>query len=172
MSAVLAAAVQRAASISDERTLADLRRDVDEEIDEAVHSRDFRERAIAFRAIGQLRFAQKTEMLRRGLDDDSPACRGSALLSLELLSRTHPGPVNSVRPRLHTLANGDPNGAVRRLAVLCLKNGSATQDTMTLLAHIAEGEEDQEVARAAASGAPRFEAEGRGQVGAGLARSG
>jgi HEAT repeat protein len=88
-------------------------------------------------------------MLRRGLDDDSPACRGSALLSLELLSRTHPGPVNSVRPLLHTLANSDPNGAVRRLAVLCLKNGSATQDTMTLLAHIAEGEEDQEVARAA-----------------------
>jgi len=149
LSAVLAAAVQRAAGITDERTLADLRRDVDEEIDEAVHSPDFRERAIAFRAIGQLRFAQKTEMLRRGLDDGSPACRGSALLSLELLSRTHPGPVNSVRPRLHTLANGDPNGAVRRLAVLCLKNGSATQDTMTLLAHIAEGEEDQEVARAA-----------------------
>ena len=51
---------------------------------------DFRDRAVAFRAIGQFRFRQKTELLRRGLDDDSPAVRGSALLALERLSRDHP----------------------------------------------------------------------------------
>ena len=28
-----------------------------------------------------------TDFLRRGLEDESPACRGSALISLELLSR-------------------------------------------------------------------------------------
>ena len=97
---------------------------------------------MAYRAIGQLRFNQKTELLRRGLEDTSPACRGSALLSLELLSRDHPGLVNSSRSLLHSLANDDPNQAVRRLAVLSLKNGSPTQDTITLLGHLgAEAEE-------------------------------
>ena len=38
-----------------------------------------RARAVAYRAIGQFRFRQKTELLRRGLEDESPACRGSAL---------------------------------------------------------------------------------------------
>ena len=40
---------------------------------------DYRERAVAYRAIGQFRFRQKLELLRRGLDDESPAARGSAL---------------------------------------------------------------------------------------------
>ena len=52
---------------------------------------DFRERAVAYRAIGQFRFRTKKELLRRGLEDESPAVRGSALLSLEKLSRDHPG---------------------------------------------------------------------------------
>ena len=51
---------------------------------------DFRVRAQAYRAIAQFRFRQKTELLRRGLEDDSPACRGSALVALESLSRDHP----------------------------------------------------------------------------------
>ena len=70
------------------------------------------ERAVAYRAIGQFRFRQKTELLRRGLEDESPACRGSALISLELLSRDHPGLVNEVRPLLHELATHDDNQAV------------------------------------------------------------
>jgi HEAT repeat protein len=147
----LAAVAAKAAETTDERALADLRRSVDEDLEAAARSADHQERALAYRAIGQLRFNQKTELLRRGLEDTSPAARGSALLSLELLSRTHPGLVNAARPRLHTLANEDPNGAVRRLAVLSLKNGSAQADTLTLLAHLAEEAEERDLRTAAAS---------------------
>jgi HEAT repeat protein len=115
-----------------------------------ARSTDYRERAVAYRAIGQFRFRQKLELLRRGLEDESPACRGSALISLELLSRDSPGAVNSARPALHSLANSDPNQAVRRLAVFCLKNGSPHRDTITLLEHIAENDEEDRELRAAA----------------------
>jgi HEAT repeat protein len=151
----LAEAAAKAAATSDARALADLRREVDEELEAAVRSGDYRERALAYRAIGQLRFAQKTELLRRGLEDESPACRGSALLSLELLSRDHPGLVNKVRPLLHELANADPNQAVRRLAILCLKNGSPSRDTLTLLEHLAEEEAEERELRAAATSVHR-----------------
>jgi hypothetical protein len=87
-----------------------------DELEAAARSHDYRERAVAYRAIGQFRFRQKTELLRRGLEDQSPACRGSALISLELLSREHPGLVNGVRPLLHELSTHDDNQAVRRLA--------------------------------------------------------
>lgn len=147
----LAYAVSRAAELSDERSLADLRRSVDEDLEAAARSGDHQERALAYRAIGQLRFNQKTELLRRGLEDTSPAARGSALLSLELLSRAHPGLVNATRPRLHTLANEDANAAVRRLAVLTLKNGSPQADTLTLLAHLAEEAEERDLRAAAAA---------------------
>jgi HEAT repeat protein len=147
----LADAVARAAELDDERALADLRREVDEDLEAAARSRDYRERALAYRAIGQLRFNQKTELLRRGLEDTSPAARGSALLSLELLSRGHPGLVNAVRPTLHTLANEDPNAAVRRLAVISLRNGSPQADTLTLLAHLAAESDEKELRGAAAA---------------------
>jgi HEAT repeat protein len=152
VSAVLAAAVSKAAGVTDERALAELRRDVDEDVEAAVRDQDFRVRALGYQAIGRLNFAQKKELLRRGLEDDSPAARGAALLSLELMSRDHPGTANAVRPLLHTLANSDSNATVRRLAVLCLKNGSPAQDTLTLLSHMADDdEEDGELRRAAAS---------------------
>jgi hypothetical protein len=141
----LAEAVSRAAGLEDERALADLRREVADDLEASARSADYQERALAYRAIGQLRFNQKTELLRRGLDDTSPAARGSALLSLELLSRAHPGLVNSMRGLLHTLANDDPNAAVCRLAVLCLKNGSPQADTLTLLHHLAEEAEEKDL---------------------------
>jgi HEAT repeat protein len=147
----LAEAAAKAAEVSDERELADLRREVAEEVESAARSSDYRERAVAYRAIGQLRFNQKTELLRRGLEDQSPACRGSALLSLELLSRDHPGLVNATRSLLHSLANDDPNQAVRRLAILSLRNGSPTADTITLLAHLGEESDDRNLRAAAAS---------------------
>lgn len=147
----LADAAAKAAEAPDERALADLRRDVADELEAAARSADFRERAVAYRAIGQLRFAQKTELLRRGLEDESPACRGSALLSLELLSRDHPGLVNSSRALLHKLANDDGNQAVRRLAVLCLKNGSPARDTLVFLEHLADVSDEKEMRSAAAS---------------------
>ena len=147
----LAEAAASAAAGVDERTLADIRREVADDLELAARSADYRERALAYRAIGQLRFAQKTELLRRGLEDESPACRGSALLSLELLSRDHPGVVNGVRPLLHELANADPNQAVRRLAILSLKNGSPGRDTLTLLEHLAQEEAEEKELRAAAA---------------------
>jgi HEAT repeat protein len=137
--------------MADERALADLRREVDEELEAAIRDQDFRTRALAYRAIGTLHFAQKTELLRRGFDDESPACRGSALLSLELLSRDHPGLVNSNRPMLHKLVNADPNEAVRRLAVICLKNGSPARDTLVFLDHLTDSDEEKDLRDAAAT---------------------
>ena len=135
-----------------ERELADLRAQWGDELEAAARSQDFRERAVAFRAIGQFRWRAKEELLRRGLDDESPACRGSALLSLELLSRDHPSSVNGVRPLLHTLATAAGNAAVRRLAVLSLKNGSPQRETIVLLEGIAGDDEADAQLRKAAGG--------------------
>jgi HEAT repeat protein len=129
------------AQAGDERSLATLRVQWDEEIEHAARDTDYRVRAQAYRAIAQFRFRQKLQLLRRGLEDESPAARGSALISLEGLSRDHPGDVNSFRPLLHELAARDPNMAVRRLAVICLKNGTAHRDTLQLLEGISESDE-------------------------------
>ena len=133
-----------------ERELAELRSEWADELEGAARSGNYQERAIAYRAVGQFRFRQKIELLRRGLEDDSPACRGSALVSLDLLSRDAPGPVNAVRPLLHALADSDPNQAVRRLAVLCLRNGSPQRDTIVLLQGLGESDAQEEELRAAA----------------------
>src|ERR671937_3011358 len=134
-----------------ERELATLRQQWEDEVEAEARSADYRERAVAYRAVGQFRFRQKQELLARGLDDESPACRGSALISLELLSRDHPGVLNAQRPLLHRMiANEDENLAVRRLAVVCLKNGSPQQDTITLLSGLADHDElDGELRRSA-----------------------
>ena len=149
----LAEAAAEASSLAErgaERELAELRTKWQDELEAAARAQDYRERAVAYRAIGQFRFRQKTELLRRGLEDESPASRGSALLSLELLSREHPGLVNSARPLLHELASHDGNQAVRRLAVLCLKNGSPQRETILLLNALADDEEQDRELRAAA----------------------
>ena len=134
-----------------EQELAQLRSRWDEELEAAARATDYRQRVIAYRAVGQFRFRQKLELLRRGLEDDSPACRGSALLSLELLSRDAPGPINSVRPLLHELASHDPNEAVRRLAVMCLRNGSPQAATIQLLQSMGEDDEQPRELREAAA---------------------
>jgi HEAT repeat protein len=136
-----AAEADALAENGDERAVSQLRAQWDEELEAAARAGDFRERAVAFRAIGQFRFRTKRELLRRGLDDESPAVRGSALLALERLSRDHPGDVNDVRPLLHELVTHDGNEAVRRLAVLALKNGSARPDTVQILASLGEDDE-------------------------------
>jgi HEAT repeat protein len=140
----LASAAAEAAALAErgaERELAEMRTKWQDEIEGAARSSDFRERALAYRAIGQFRYRQKLELLRRGLEDESPASRGSALLSLELLSRDHPGDVNADRSLLHTLASSDNNAAVRRLAILVLKNGSPHRDTIGMLEGIAGDDE-------------------------------
>jgi hypothetical protein len=145
VSSALSEATARAEGL-DEQALANLRSEVADDLEAAARSADFRERALAYRAVGQLRFRQKIE-----LEDESPACRGASLLSLELLSRDQPGVVNAVRSRLHQLASADPNAAVRRLAVLCLKNGSPVRDTIGLLAGLGEDERQERELRTAAT---------------------
>jgi HEAT repeat protein len=139
------------AADGDERSLAALRARWDEELEAAARSRDFRERAVAYRAISQFRFRQKVELLRRGLEDESPACRGSAIVSLEALSRDHPGVINAVRPLLHEIVARDGNDAVRRLAVMALRNGSAQRDTIGILAALGDDDEQGRELREAAS---------------------
>ena len=94
-------------------------------------------------AIAQFRFRQKLELVRRGLQDESPAARGSALIALEALSRDHPCDVNGMRAMLHELASNDPNMAVRRLAIVCLKNGSAQRETILILNGLADDDEQE-----------------------------
>jgi HEAT repeat protein len=147
-----AAQADELAQAGSERELAELRAEWGDELEASARSQDFRERAVAFRAIGQFRWRAKEELLRRGLDDDSPAARGSALLSVELLSRDHPSTVNGVRPLLHSLVNADGNEAVRRLAILALKNGSPQRDTIVLLEGLAGDDESDAQLRKAAAG--------------------
>src|SRR6187455_2207061 len=147
-----AAEADALAQAGDEKALASLRSQWDEEIEAGARDADYRVRAQAYRAIAQFRFRQKLELLRRGLEDESPAARGSALISLEGLSRSHPGDVNAFRPLLHELAARDPNAAVRRLAMVCLKNGTAQRDTIQILEGIAESdEEDADLRKTAGS---------------------
>ena len=146
-----AAEADALAQAGSERELADLRAAWGDELEDAARSSDFRARAVAFRAIGQFRWRQKEELLRRGLDDESPAARGSALISLELLSRDHPSTINSVRSLLHNLATVDGNAAVRRLAIVCLRNGSPQRETIVLLEGLAEDDEAEPELRAAAA---------------------
>ena len=145
-----AAEAESLAAAGDEKALATLRKQWDDELEMSARSPDFRERAQAYRAIAQFRFRQKIELLRRGLEDDSPACRGSALVALESLSRDHPGVVNQVRPKLHSLADADGNQAVRRLAIVCLKNASPQPDTIRLLKGLADDDEQDRELRDAA----------------------
>ena len=147
-----ASRAQELAEAGDERGLATLRAEWDEEIEAAVRTQDYRIRALGYRAIAQFRFRQKLELLRRGLEDESPAARGAALISLEALSRDHPGDVNAFRPLLHELAARDPNAAVRRLAVFCLRNGTPNRDTIQLLEGIAESDDADADLRKAARG--------------------
>ena len=135
-----------------ERELATLRGEWADEIEASCRSNDYRVRAQAYRAIAQFRFRQKLELLRRGFEDDSPAVRGSALISLEGLSRSHPGDVNAYRSLLHELASNDANVAVRRLAIVCFKNGTPARETILILDGIADDDEnDADVRKTARS---------------------
>ena len=135
-----------------ERELATLRTQWDDEIEAGARHADYRIRARAYRAVAQFRFRQKLELLRRGFEDESPAVRGSALIALEAMSRTHPGDVNKYRAMLHELAAHDPHAAVRRLAIFALKNGTPQRVTIQLLDGIAENDgEEADVKKSARS---------------------
>ena len=56
------------------------------------------------------------------------------------------------RPLLHELAARDPNVAVRRLAIVCFKNGTPARETIVILDGIAADDEtDPEVRKTAGS---------------------
>jgi HEAT repeat protein len=135
-----------------ERELATLRAQWDDELEAAARNADYRVRGLAYRAIAQFRFRQKLELLRRGLEDESAGARGSALIALTSLSADHPGDVNRYRPLLNELAARDPNNAVRRLAILCLRNGTPDRGSIQLLEGIAgDDDTDRDVREAAKS---------------------
>ena len=55
-----------------------------------------------------------------------------------------------MRPLLHTMASTDANQAVRRLAIVCLRNGSPQRETIVLLNGLAEDDdEDAELRKSA-----------------------
>ncbi len=147
-----AAHADELAVAGDQQALATLRREWGDELEASARNPDYRIRAQAYRAIAQFRFREKRELLRRGLQDESPAARGSALIALEGLSRDHPGDVNAVRSILHELASSDPNVAVRRLAIVCLKNGSPQRESILILNGLADDDEqDPELRKTARS---------------------
>ena len=55
-----------------------------------------------------------------------------------------------MRPALHELASHDDNQAVRRLAVLSLKNGSPQRETILLLRTMSDDDEQDRELRATA----------------------
>ena len=48
---------------------------------------------------------------------------------------------NGVRPLLHEMVSRDDNDAVRRLAVVALRNGSPQRDTIQILSALADDDE-------------------------------
>jgi hypothetical protein len=58
--------------------------------------------------------------------------------------------VNADRSFLHTMVASDSNATVRRLAILCLKNGSPQRDTIVMLEGVADDDEQDRELREAA----------------------
>ncbi len=84
-----------------------------------------------------------------------PPARGTSASAPSLIApsrssssgrREHPGVVNGVRPLLNEIAVRDGNEAVRRLAIVSLKNGSPDRGTIQLLEGLgADDEQDKEL---------------------------
>jgi hypothetical protein len=67
-----------------------------------------------------------------------------------------------LRSELHRLASGDDNQAVRRLAIVCLKNGSSHRDTVSLLEGLADDDrQDKELRDTAGKIAAALKKKGR-----------
>jgi hypothetical protein len=68
-----------------------------------------------------------------------------------------------MRSLLHRLATEDGNNAVRRLAMVCLRNGPAHRDTITILQGVAQDDEaDRELRTTATAVAAALVKKSRG----------
>ena len=65
----------------------------------------------------------------------------SAATSLGCALAGHIAVLNSMRALLHELATNDSHLAVRRLGIVCLKNGSPQRETILLLNGLADDDE-------------------------------
>ena len=111
-----------------------LRREWEDEVEGAARDPDYRVRAVAYRAIGQFRYRQKLELLaaraggrepgvpRLGARRRSSCSRATA----RRRQRRAGGRSTSSRATIR-------NQAVRRLAIVCLKNGSGRRETIAIL---------------------------------------
>ncbi len=61
-----------------------------------------------------------------------------------------------MRPLLHELATRDDNQAVRRLAIMALRNGSPQRDTIGILAALGDDDEQDRELREAAAKVAQF----------------
>ena len=86
-----AAQADALAEEGDERELADLRREWEDELEAAARSPDYRERAVAYRAIGQFRFRQKIELLAARARGREPGLPRLGADLARALSRDAPG---------------------------------------------------------------------------------
>ena len=147
-----------------ERELATLRSSGTTRSSTPPASPDYRVRALAYRAIAQFRFRQKLELLRRGLEDESPAVRGSALIALEGLSRDHPGDVNAYAAAAARARRARPQR--RRAAArdrLLQERHARSARRSTMLDGIADDDEkDAEVRKTAGSVATLLVKKSRG----------
>ena len=108
---------------------ATLRGEWGDEIEASARDADYRVRAVAYRSIAQFRFRQKLELLRRGLEDESPAVRGSALIALEGLSRSHPATSTPIgRSSTSRIAGPERRGAATRHRLLQERHSRAGDD--------------------------------------------
>ena len=149
-----------------ERELATLRAQWDDELEAAARSADYRVRGQAFRAIGAVSLpaeARAPPPRARGRE------RGGARVGADradLAVLRPPGRRQRYRAALNELAMRDPNPAVRRLAIACLRNGTADRGTIQLLEGIAQDDDDRP---RGARGGPlrrrRAREEGAGEVG-------
>ena len=148
-----AAEADALAQAGDEPALAALRTQWDEEIEAAARDcrlPDPRPGLSRDRAVPLPAEARAAAPWARGREPGCARARPSS--RSKGLSRTHPGDVNAFRPLLHELAARDPNAAVRRLAIVCLRNGTPQRATIQLLDGIADSdEEDAELRKTARS---------------------
>ena len=157
-----------------ERELADLRAEWADELEASLPQHTTTACApLAYRAIAPVPLPRRSSSCSAaGSRTRARPCRGSALIALEgALARPSRRRQRVPRRCSTSSPSRDPNAAVRRLAIVCFKNGTPARETILILDGIADDDEtDAEVRKTARSvvAAARQEVEpevGRGSRG-------